>query len=229
MPIKDQKILVIGGTSGLGLGLSMSLSSFNKVIVTGRTDPKEKGLEFRHLELCDGDLSKNLDSLIGELPAIDVVVYAAGHYERGALAEMNDEQIVKMHNLYLLAPTLLLARMLRKQQRLSGFIAISSISQLKPKANEVIYCSAKAGFGMLSNCLSLDQGIDKVLVVAPARINKDGNVGAREGNSGKLDAAWVVDTILKEYEGDFQYKLLSITRDPAKIDIKEMRKKSAEA
>lgn len=228
MPVRNQNILVIGGSSGLGFLLSSALSFSNKVIITGRTNPKSERLEFRHLELCEGDISQNLDAFIELLPKIDIIVYAAGHYECGRLREMGDNQIVKMNSLYLLAPALLLSRILRKQNNLSGFIAVSSVSQFKPNSAEIVYCSVKAGFGMLANALALDGSIQKVLVVAPARINKNSNGGAREGEMGKLDAAWVVETILNEYEDDFVYKLVKITRNPGQIEIQEKRPSSPE-
>lgn len=227
MQIQNKNILVIGGSSGLGFGLAVALDSVNKVIVTGRTDPKREGLEFRFLELCEGSLSKNLDVFIAELPVIDIVIYAAGSYERGSLQEMTDGQLLAMHNIYFLAPTLLLARLLKKQNGLSGFIAVSSISQLIPKATEAVYCGLKAGFGMLARCLSLDSDT-KVLVVSPARFGENGSGGARDGCYGKLDSAWVIETIFAEYDGNFRYKLVAITRDPAKVEVREVRNNQKE-
>jgi len=221
--IRNQNILIVGGTSGLGFRLGVALSQGNKVIITGRNNPLQAGLEFRFLDLCEGSLSEQLDRFVEDLPSIDILVYAAGHYERGALREMGDEQIIKMNNLYLLAPTLLLARVLKKQERLSSFIALSSVSQWIAKPEESVYCSLKAGFGMLSNCLTLSPGVDKALVVAPARVNKKGQGGAREGENGKLDPDWIIEVILAEHEGIFRYKLLGIARDPAKIEVRDIR------
>lgn len=220
MLIQNQNVLVIGGTSGLGFKLATALESTNRVIVTGRTDPQRKRLEFCFLELGKAEtLSENLDIFTAELPNIDLMIYAAGSYDQGLLAEMNDKRIMKMHTIYLLAPTLFLVRMLKKRKHPFGLIAISSISQWRPKKTETVYCSLKAGFGMLAHCLSLDPGIVKVLVIAPARIGENDEDGAREGDYGKLDPSWITEIIFTEYSGSFRYKHINITRDPAHIEI----------
>ena len=217
-------MLVVGGSSGLGFRLASVLSSENKVIITGRKDPEKKELEFLRLDLTARSLPESLDGLVSKLPDIDLLIYAAGSYARGLLPLMHDQRIREMHTVYLLAPTLLMSRILWKQRRLPGFIAISSISQSRPNAFEPVYCSLKAGFGMFANCLSLDPNIGKVLVASPARINGSGKGSAWQGEQGQLDPDWVTATILSEYEDDFGYKLVEITRNPATVTVKELRK-----
>lgn len=219
MPIQGQNVLVVGGTSGLGFQLACALGPANNVIVAGHIN--RENLKFRFLELHGNFLSDTLDRFVIDLPYINLLIYAAGSYERGLLGEMDDQQIINMVQIYFLAPALLLARILRRQNSLPGFIGISSVSQWRPKSVEPVYASLKAGFGMLARCLALDPGIGKVLVVAPARVNKNGTGGAREGEDGKLDPAWVVGNILAAYEGDFKYGILKITQDPAKIKIEK--------
>jgi short-subunit dehydrogenase involved in D-alanine esterification of teichoic acids len=56
-------ILIIGGTSGLGLELGKCFSGSNKVIVTGRHDPKLAKLEYKEFDLAAGDLPKRTNDL----------------------------------------------------------------------------------------------------------------------------------------------------------------------
>jgi len=76
-----KQALIIGGTSGLGFELALTLSSEHDVFVVGREDPKADNFQFRRLNLADDTLEKDLTVLVDSLPEIDLVIYAAGYYQ----------------------------------------------------------------------------------------------------------------------------------------------------
>lgn len=219
----NKNALIIGGTSGLGLKIALILSNDHQVFVTGRKDPENGQLQFRSLELSGDVLGEKMDRLLAELPEIDILVYAAGFFQEGTISDLSDSDILKMSQVGLVAPAMLLAKLLRKQNKLSGFIAITSTSQWIPRLLEPMYTGVKAGLGMLANSLSLDENIGKVLVVGPAGMStrfwdKDGR-----DTSDMLDPKWVATKTLKLWEKDFEYKYARALREPHRIEIIEIR------
>lgn len=219
-----QNVLIVGGSSGLGLELALILSSTHQVIVTGRRDPKNKNVDFRVLDLiARSNFADDLNGLVAELPQVDLFVYAAGFYQEGNISDISDEDIGNMTNVGLLAPAMLLQRLLKKQKKLSGFIAVTSTSQWTPRLLEPMYTAVKSGLGMLANSVSLDERIDKVLVAGPAGMNTRFWESNPRDMSTMLDPKWVAEQVLDQYSGDFKYKFAHILRGPARVEIIETR------
>ena len=221
--MKKQTALIVGGSSGLGLELGHLLSESHQVFVTGRRDPKQKDATFVPLELGGGNLAENLDKLIGNLPNIDLLVYAAGFYQEGKIDELSDDDIRKMENVGLLAPVLLVQRIIKKQDSLAGLVAITSTSQWTPRLLESPYTAVKAGLAMFANSLSLDPRIGKVLVAGPAGMATRFWENNPRDTSKMLDPKWVAKQILELYEENFKYEFARIMRDPPRVEVVETR------
>lgn len=218
-----RKALIVGGSSGLGLELARLLTTDYEVIVTGRRDPAVTSLQFRQLELGDVSLSTKLDALITELPEIGLVVYAAGFFQEGTISDLGDADIEKMDRVGLLAPAMLLQRILSKQGKLPGFIAITSTSQWTPRLLEPMYTAVKAGLGMLANSISLDERVGKVLVLGPAGMRTRFWEEDGRDTSDMLDPEWVAAETKKLWGEDFKYKFARALRNPARVEIVETR------
>lgn len=215
--------LVIGGSSGLGLELGKLLSKSHTVFASGRRDPKQSDLNFVSLELGPNSLPENLDKFIAGLPNIDLLAYAAGFYQEGKIDDLTDDDIRRMESVGLLAPALLVHRIIKKQGGLAGFIAITSTSQWTPRLLEPIYTAVKAGLAMLANSLSLDPRIGKVLVAGPAGMATRFWENSPRDMSQMLDPKWVAEQILKLYDDNFEYKFARIMREPPRVEIVETR------
>lgn len=217
-------VLIVGGSSGLGLELAVVLSESHHVVVTGRRNPKSEKVNFRILDLrARSQFAKELDDFVTELPQIDLFVYAAGFYQEGSISDVSDEDIANMTNVGLLAPALLLQRLLKKQNGLPGFIAITSTSQWTPRLLEPIYTAVKAGLGMLANSISLDERVGKALIVGPAGMNTRFWENTPRDMSTMLNPKWVAEQIIDQYTGNFQYKFARILREPARVEVVETR------
>ncbi len=219
-------ILIVGGTSGLGLALARLFAKENNtVFITGRSNPQEKNIRFFSLDIGSNvdKLSADLDSLIGEVGPVNLLVYAAGFEEKGTIGELEDSSIRKMANVGFLAPAMLLQRILRKQGVLNGFIAITSTSQWIPRLREPIYTGVKAGIAMLANSFSLDERVGKVLVVGPSGMSTGFWRNNPRDMSILLDPRWVAEQTILMCQGDFRYKLVRILRDPPRIEELETR------
>lgn len=225
MKENKKSVLVVGGSSGLGLKLALALSSTNSVIVTGRLLPLGRTeVIFRPFSLNARDnFASDLDGLVAELPPIELLVYAAGFYQEGEIADLSDKDIANMVNVGILAPAMLLQRLLKKQSRLAGFIAVTSTSQWTPRRLEPVYTAVKAGLGMLANSVSLDQRIEKVLVAGPAGMRTRFWNSSPRDTTTMLDPGWVAEQILDQYTGSFKYKFVRILREPTRVEVVEVR------
>ena len=162
------KALIIGGSSGLGFELAKILATDYEVYISGRRDPESTEAWFFELELDSDSLGEKLDKVLEDLPSIDLLVYAAGFYQEGTISDLSDADIEKMYRIGLQAPAMLLSRILRNQDELPGFIAITSTSQWTPRLLEPMYTATKAGLGMLACSVSKDPRVGKVLVAGGA-------------------------------------------------------------
>ncbi|MBI4232620.1 SDR family NAD(P)-dependent oxidoreductase [Candidatus Peregrinibacteria bacterium] len=220
----EKAALVVGGTSGLGLQLALGLVPMYKVTVTGRKDPQDSRLSFAYLDINPREsLSQKLDAVVSNSRHLDLLVYAAGFYQEGKIDILSDEEITKMAYVGFNAPVMLLQRILKRQQSLPGFIAITSTSQWTPRLLEPVYTGVKAGLGMLASSLSLDSRIEKTLVVAPAGMATEFWAGTGRDMTSMLDPAWVAKQILNQYPGAFAYKFVRLLREPLRVEVGDVR------
>lgn len=221
--------LIVGGTSGLGLELATLLRTKNnlEVYVTGRKEPEDRQLRFVFFDIdpYTDQLPYIIDKIISDLPQqIDLLVYAAGFYQEGNMKQLTDADIRKMINVGLVTPTLILNRVLNRQEKLPGFIAITSTSQWTPRIYEPVYTAVKAGLGMFANSLSLDPQVGKVLVAGPAGMKTNFWSNTEKDTSTMLEPEWVAEQICQLYfEDNFRFKCARILREPPRVEVVEKR------
>ncbi|MCS5723391.1 SDR family NAD(P)-dependent oxidoreductase [Herbiconiux sp. CPCC 203407] len=80
MDISNRTVLIIGGTSGIGLGLARRFAAAGStVIVAGRDTGKVDDLETVRIDVTDpGSVARARDEVLGAHPELDVVVTMAG-------------------------------------------------------------------------------------------------------------------------------------------------------
>ena len=221
--IKD--ILIIGGTSGLGLELAERYAKLgHRVVITGRTDPKKENLKFVAFDVGThtDELKDRIEKLITEAPTINTLIYVAGYYQEGLIDQLRDEDIFGMINIGLTAPALLIHRLKNNPSRPLKVMLITSSAQYTPRALEPLYAATKAGLGMLGACLGLDQELGKVLVVAPSGMKTPFWDGQKD-ISEFLDPSWVAEEIVELSSGPFKYKYAKILRGPQRVEVVEVR------
>lgn len=225
----QETALICGGSSGLGLELALLLKSEKsyEVYITGRKEPENRPFNFIYLDIDaqTDQLPQKIDEVLSGLPGqIDLFVCAMGFYQEGSLKQLSDEDIRKMMNVGLTAPTLMLNKILNRQEKLPGFIAITSTSQWTPRTYEPVYTAVKAGLGMLANSLSLDPQVGKVLVAAPAGMKTNFWAGTDKDTRTMMDPKWVAEQVCQLYFSDeFKYKYARILREPPRVEIVETR------
>lgn len=218
--------LVMGGTSGLGLEIAQLLYQQGyRTVVAGRRKPEVDGISIEFLDMSGvttSELADRIAKVIESIGRIDLLVYAPGFYQEGTLDELNSSDINDMMNVGLNGCALALNHIL-SQQRLDGFIAITSTSQWVPRLTEPIYTAVKAGLGMLASSLSLDPNVGKVLVGAPAGMATKFWEGTERDLNAMLEPRWVAEKILEAYQQNFEYLFIKILREPPRIEEVERR------
>src|SRR5690349_969333 len=90
-------VLIIGGSSGLGLALAKEfVDRKEKTLVTGRKKPNVDFVEFKKLELSQKNLPALIENFVEALPKIKTLVYAAGFYQDGTVTDLSEGQIEAM-------------------------------------------------------------------------------------------------------------------------------------
>lgn len=221
-----KRILIVGGSSGLGLELAKKYRDLGHTLfITGRTDPKLEGVTFVPFEIGTDleQVKAELPPLIEATGVINTLIYAAGFYQEGHLADLDEEQIVLMMNVGLVAPTLLVRALQLANSTPLKVMLITSSSQYTPREMEPTYTAAKAGLGMLGASLGLDPTLGKVLVVAPGGMKTPFWRDQDKDQSAYLDPNWVADQIIDVSGGPFKYRFVKIHRDPPKVEVVETR------
>lgn len=218
-------VLIVGGTSGLGLLLAKELVKLDHhVIVTGRRQLKQTGIQYESFDLAAPDLASRTSELIAKLPKIKTFIYAAGYFQDGRITDLSEQEIEEMLDVGGRGLIYFVKAILDKQHSLDELITITSTSQWTPRQREPIYNFVKAGAAHLSNSLSQDGRIKKVLVAGPAGMRTGFWEGIRRDDlSQMLDPTWVATKILELRNESYNYRFAKIMRDPPRVEVEESR------
>lgn len=219
-----KNILIVGGSSGVGLELARHyVSEGHNVCVTGRTEPDLPDARFFPLPITASaaDLTEGIDRLVTSFTGINTLVYAAGFLQRGAIDTLDDDALLTMTNVGLVAPMMLVARLKPLAPTPLKLMLITSSSGYTPRPQEPAYAATKAGLTMLGASLVRDPGIGKVLVVAPSGIQTPFWKDTGEDTSTMLEPRWTADQIVDLSGGAFKYKYAKILRNPARVEVVE--------
>jgi NAD(P)-dependent dehydrogenase (short-subunit alcohol dehydrogenase family) len=218
-----KKILIAGGTSGLGLELAKIYSMLgHTVFITGRKNPNIPSIQFFHLSINRNTecLITQINEVLSKIDRINTLIYVAGYYQEGRIDKLSDTEILEMINVGLTAPALLIQRLKNNPGKPLKIMIVTSSSQYTPRELEPMYTAVKSGLGMLGASLSLDPTIGKVLVVAPSGL-KTPFWDADKDTSEYLDPKWVADQIVELSSGPFKYRYAKILRSPKRVEIVE--------
>jgi short-subunit dehydrogenase len=218
-------VLIVGGTSGLGLELAKIMSSSsNDVYVTGRTAVDDNTLHFEKFDLTQSKLPQRINELVSRLPEIHTFIYAAGYFQEGRVTDLEEAEIEEMIDVGGRGLIYFVKSILSKQGKLNELITITSTSQWTPRKQEPIYNFTKAGAAHFSNAIAEDGRIAKVLVAGPAGMKTAFWDGIkRDDLDTMLNPAWVARQIDALRDGDYIFKFAKILRQPARVEISEKR------
>jgi len=170
--LSQTTVLVIGGSSGIGLGIANALAEKKaRVIVLSRTPPVDSSLEWRHIDLSLPDESRRqLQSVVNEFGAeLDAVFYSAIYYgaKRAPFLQIKEEEWryqlnVNLHGLWLSLSLMLPALM---QRAPSLFVHISSEVVYNAGPGRSGYAATKAAGSNLIRSLAEEDPASHVRLV----------------------------------------------------------------
>lgn len=190
--MKGKKVLLTGGTGGLGLGVTPA------VLVRG-ADVTIPYINFRDVERLKGILSpadmarirfvqadltdeKAVEKLVGEMERVDVLIHLVGGFSMGKTHEYSYENWKKDFDLNLnttfLACKHSLAKML--QHGYGRIVTVSSRGAVQPAGELAAYCASKAGVVALTQAIAQETKGTNITanVVLPSVIDTPSNRAA---------------------------------------------------
>ncbi len=151
-------ILVTGASKGIGNAIAKELFSLGDVFVTGRNENALKSCNAKDYCVCN--LAQDIEVLTKFIKKnnIDVLINNAGEYVYSGLESMNVDDIQRLYQTNLIAPSILTSSAIpnMKEQKWGRIINIGSISGVMGEAYASIYSSSKAGLIGLTKALALE-------------------------------------------------------------------------
>lgn len=165
MDLKGKKVLITGGSDGLGLALARKLVDTGAAVtIISRSQDKLAraakiiGSPLLQYKVCDVSDYGSVEKIIGEVEDIDILINNAGVWLEGKLTENPYEYIKRVIEINLLGLIYVTKAVLPKMiARNDGIILnVSSTSGLTGREGQSVYAASKWGVRGFTESLKLD-------------------------------------------------------------------------
>lgn len=217
MNLKEAKIIVTGGSSGIGKATAKILKEAGaNVLITGRDQKKlekiakELDVKFTHFDVSDIEsIPSSTKQMINQLGGVDVLINNAGIGEFALLGEITIEQFQRVFTTNVFGLTLLTQEIVQhfKLQDRGNIINIASTASLKGFAHGSVYAASKFALRGLTQCwqAELRKNNIRVIQINPSEVTTAFNASdriEREENDSKLRSQEIGGTIKSVLEMD---------------------------
>ncbi len=210
MILTGNKVLITGGTSGIGLELARQFVELgNLVIVTGRNKAKLKKaadeISGLHTARADMAVYSDLQKLAHDTAHCNIVINNAAIQYNYLFNENNDakewlseEIVINLQGPIALTQLMLPSLMGHKQ---AAIINVTSGLAITPKKTAAVYCATKAALHSFTKSLRYQlEGTDvKVFELMPPLVDTEMTQGRGRG---KISPALLVSRFLKDMKND---------------------------
>ncbi len=162
MDLKEARILITGGSSGLGKAMASLLKSAGgRVLITGRDSEKvaqvseELGVYGCQADVAvEADVDRTYELVDSNLGGLDVLINNAGFGEFAKLEDVSLDAFERVFRANVFGAALMAreATKLFKQQKQGNIINISSTAGRKGYASGSVYASSKFALSGLTEC-----------------------------------------------------------------------------
>ncbi|HOG07698.1 MAG: SDR family oxidoreductase [Syntrophales bacterium] len=181
MQLKGRKAFITGGDRGIGKGIALALAregadiglSYRKNREAAETTVREIETAGRRALAVQADVTEPeqvraaVETVLGQLGAVDILVSNAGIASRGRFIQETDpEEMLCLFNIHVMGAfhvTQALLPVLRQQPR-SDIVFISSVGSHKCAAGHGPYAAAKAGLDALAMVLAKEELANRIHV-----------------------------------------------------------------
>ncbi|OUC13694.1 MAG: 3-oxoacyl-ACP reductase [Alkalinema sp. CACIAM 70d] len=198
--MKGKRVLLAGGTGGLGLGVTpVVLAQGAEVTIPymnerdlDRLRDRISPAEFSRIRFAQADLrdERSVETLVNEMGRVDVLIQLVGGFSMGKTHEYSFEQWKQDFDLNLNTTFLLCKHSLRKMLE-TGYgriVTIGSRGAVQPGGQLAGYCASKAGVVALTQAIADETKGQNITanVVLPSVIDTPANRSAMgEANAGQ--------------------------------------------
>tara|TARA_B100001173_G_scaffold309645_1_gene322463 strand:- start:2010 stop:2711 length:702 start_codon:yes stop_codon:yes gene_type:complete len=226
MKISGAKIIITGGSSGIGKQTAKELISKGaSVIITGRDEKKllkvalDLGCTAYHADVSDEEAAKgSVDFAMEKWGTIDVLINNAGYAEFGLIHELDISKLKAVYetNVFGAAAMAKYCAQVFRTQKSGNIINIASTAASKGYSQGSIYSSSKFALSGMTQCwrAELRPYNVRVMQINPSEVPTafaQENRKERQEESNKLSPKEISDAIVSALEMDNRGMITDIT------------------